>query len=303
MVGSYMAYDEPECQDVSPCSCVVFRGALYVRCDHVPMEELQELFSSIPPFEMKSLFLVIQPSGDFIPADVLDKSRVTDHLNFVGQISSIGMDKSDEPYPILKVDPNAFRNSDTIGGTIFFNSLDLSQTDFSFLKGIQKTVKELSFVKVTNLDKSLHTLPAMPALTTLSITSSTGLKEAFKANENMALSGNGLVYFRAGSCDLDTEGLSHVLDWILPSSAKTLRSLEIDGNRLDTIPSQVSSFKRLSNVNVRENKEPLILKTNSINLPAGNKEDTGSIIYFTKSSLVHIESGAFRGKIYPVFNL
>jgi len=266
------------------------------------MEDIKDIFRKSSLIDMKSLFIVVQPSGDSIPSDLLGQSRIKGHIYLVGPKKN----EDESYYPSLSIDSNAFRSSyDTIGSIIYFNSIDLSQTDFGFLKGLKNSITDLNLVHVKNLDKSLHTLPEMPALTTISITSSPSLREALKS----PLSVDGLTYFRAGNCDLDEEGLGKVLDWILPSSVKTLKTLEIDGNRLEAIPSQVGSFESLENINVRENKVPLTIRKNSFYVPAGERGEIGSTIYLNDSPLVHIESGAFRGvytiilKSYSCFKL
>ncbi len=67
------------------------------------MEEVKEIFSRIHPFDTSVLQLNILPNGDYIPADFLGESRILKGLYLSGSPPGY--------YPILRMDPNAFRNS------------------------------------------------------------------------------------------------------------------------------------------------------------------------------------------------
>ena len=65
--------------------------------------------------------------------------------------------------------------------TVNPNALDLSRKDFQFLAddGGRHLVQKILFQSVTNLEKSLATLPYLPALTVLKLFSSSDLNKAF----------------------------------------------------------------------------------------------------------------------------
>ena len=149
-----------DCPNLSPCTCYKYiDNTIYVECDEAPMEEIKIVFSRIsPPIEIDYLTLYIRPPpGDSIPADLLGQSRVRGELEIIGQY--------DLP-PLLRVDPNAFRSSSDSLQSISFSRLDSRLLDFGFLSGF-RNLSELSISVVTNLYRSLPTLPALPALTTL----------------------------------------------------------------------------------------------------------------------------------------
>ena len=114
--------------------------------------------------------------------------------------------------------------------------LDVKQLDFNFLQGFNN-VYFLGITQDLNMDQSLPTLPALPSLRTLLITFTTGLNEAFQLSQV-----NGLSSFNADYSEIDERGAVRLLDWIMPSSIETLYDLSMIGNRMGSIPKQLSSF-------------------------------------------------------------
>lgn len=75
-------------------------------------------------------------------------------------------------------------------------------------------------------------------------------------NNRTSLQGNGLSKLvLSGTSELNQNGLVQLLDWILPSSSQTLRELLVsDGAKIDSIPLQLSLFKRLEKLTIENNK-------------------------------------------------
>lgn len=245
------------------------------------MDEVKAVFNRTAPIDILYLYLYIRPSGDYIPADLLGESTVSYQLELIS--NSINPN-----YPLLEVDPNAFRSSkDTL---MLFQMwyLDTSLSDLSFLADFQK-VSSLHFEWISNLGLSLPTIPYLPALRGLYIYHATGLNEISQAGDNTHLKGNGLVEFFAESSDLDANVADQLLDWILPNSAESLKSAFIDNNRMNSIPPQLSSFQKLESIYIRNNKEDLTLQNNSFFVI------TKAIMDLSSSQVVSVESGAFQG--------
>lgn len=186
VVSNNMTTGQQICPDLSPCNCVNSNGKFSVQCNDVTMEEVKAVFNrTIPPIDIFQLSLfIVPPSGDFVPADLLGQSR-TDQLYFYGPL--------DSPYPLLSVDPNAFRSSINTLQYIYMLRLNASQLNFDFLVNFEQ-VNALEFNYITNLDGSISTLPAMPTLRSLSFFFSTGLNEAFQSNNNATLKSDDLTF-------------------------------------------------------------------------------------------------------------
>jgi len=254
------------------------------------MEEIKIVFSRIsPPIEIDYLTLYIRPPpGDSIPADLLGQSRVRGELEIIGQY--------DLP-PLLRVDPNAFRSSGDSLESISFSRLDSRLLDFGFLSGF-RNLSELSISAVTDLYKSLPTLPALPALNSLNFDNEPSLNTAL-ASGDLVLQCDGLNSVSISNCDMDDFGLAQFLDWILPSSSKTLGRIQIYGILLKSVPLQMASFQALKYVALDGNQQSLAIPTNAIYFIG---EDTGdnnnTAPYLGLSRVNFVAPGAFQGKPY-----
>lgn len=250
------------------------------------MDEVKAVFSRTAPIDILYLYLYVRPTGDYIPADLLGGSTVSYHL----ELNS----NSNLNYPLLEVDPNAFRSSkDTLMLFDMWN-LDISLLDLSFLADFQK-VSSLNFDSIAHLGLSLPTIPSLPALRGLYIYHSTGLDEISQAGENH-LKGNGLEEFFVQSSDLDANVIAQLLDWILLNSAQSLKSAFIDNNRMESIPPQLSSFQKLDAIYIRNNNEDLTIPNNSFFVIANST----NYVYMDLSSsrVVRVESAAFQGNLH-----
>ena len=217
-----IATAQDQCPNLSPCNCS-YNGTygLFVSCNDVPMDEVKTIFTTTSPLNIYTLYLRVRPSGDSIPADIIGQSTI-EFLELLGH--------PDEPYPLLSVDPNAFSSSKNTLLAVGVYQLDTGRLDFNFLIGFQKLVSIL-FGSIVNIDRSISTLPALPTLEGLWFSRTIGLNKAFQSGSDV-LQSNGLTVLRAADCELDEMGVAQLLDWIVPSSAETLKRLEIEGNRI-----------------------------------------------------------------------
>ncbi len=249
------------------------------------MEDVKALFSRIAPFDIEQLYLYIQHSGDSVPADLLSQSRVKSLLILDG----VKIDNS--PVPLLTVDPTAFRSSKDTLESFRMSHLNTTKIDFGFFNEIPK-IKEIDFFKITDIEKSFHTLPPMPSLSKLTFYSMNGLKDVLKPG-NLFLQGGGLNDLLIYNCDFDENDVDVVLNWALPSSSQTLRFIDIAFNRIEFIPRQVKAFQNLETLNVKQNSGNLSLPKDSIYMIP--RLDNG-VVQIEDSPIVFLESGAFQGK-------
>jgi len=142
---------------------------------------------------------------------------------------------------------------------------------------------------LSNIQRSLPTIPALPMLALIQIYFSTGLNQEWQNNRSAAFLPNGLTSFYAAECGLDDGGMSQLLDWLIPNSAATLKILLFDGNRISSIPRQKRSFQQLSSVKIFRNIVELTVPSNSFNGTVNKEISLGS------TQVVRVEPNAFLG--------
>lgn len=290
-----IAQEYQQCPDnLSPCTCENdYSDRVIVHCFDVPMEEVKAVFNNKTdsPIDIYDLHLTIRLSGDFIPADLLGRSKVFGYLKLFGYTYGDGRNQSS-----VTVDPNAFRSSNNTLTVLHLANIDTSQLDFGFLTGFQNVTLLYYEYLVTNFDRSLPTLPSdtLTSLTSLIFVGSPDLNKAFESG-NFFLYGTGITDLTVWNCGLDEIGFAKLLDWLLPSSAQTLRTLEIDGNAIRSTPEQMASFTNLYYIQIYGNYVDLTLTNSSIQIPS---DDNFANLDFSNSRVVHIESGTFQGNIY-----
>lgn len=103
----------------------------------------------------------------------------------------------------------------------------------------------------------------------------------------------GLASFSAIDSSLDGKAVASLLDWILSSSRLTLRQVNFQQNSIESVPSQLSSFLRLDDINVSYNDMDMTIGNNSIFVSGAR---SGTFIDLSHSRAVLVESGAFQGK-------
>jgi len=242
------------------------------------MVDIKNYFNDIAPIKIYSLMLKVNRSEDFIPADLLGQSQLT--------LLYIWSSDFSDPHG-LNVDSNAFRASKSTLIRVKIEYFPGSFLDLSFLAGFEN-IDDLTFGSIENIN--ITTFPALPSLTKLSFFSIYGLNETFQGGGNSFLeTSQGLEDFTADGCNLDTNGLANLLDWILPSSAETLKSLSINSNYLSSIPVQMSSFRSIESLKISGNFRKLTIGSNAIHCYACIYIDMSS------SNIRSVESDAFQG--------
>ncbi len=87
---------------------------------------------------------------------------------------------------------------------------------------------------------------------------------------------------------LTDEGISQMMDWLLPSSSNTLDSISLSGVNMTRTPLQLASFNSLRWVSLQEN-------IGIMTVTAGTFYSK-KIEYIDLSSVHFVEEGAFQGK-------
>lgn len=245
------------------------------------MEIIKDVFRNTPPIDIDELSISFQAPEESIPGDLLGQSRVIDQIILRGPFQRT----------LLTVDPEAFNSSKITLQYLYLLGFDMSELDFSFLEGFSKFYL-LSFNDVTNLNLCLPSLPFLPALTDLYFSTSSGLnKSSLQLNDTNL---PGLKEFWAYNCNLDEEAIDKLLLWILPSSAQTLKKLNIANNQLVTIPRQLAVFQSLEYIDVSFNRVNLDIQNNAFFVPGRGGIRPNIVLHYSR--VIHIESGAFQGR-------
>lgn len=252
------------------------------------MEEVKSIFNNTASIEIDTFTLITRPSGDFIPADLLGSSILTNFLDISGPLPT-GMYP---PITRIEIDPNAFRSSEKTLQFLEMMYFDTRRLRFDFLAGFQN-ISFLSVYHLSNLDKSIPTLPELPSLEHLNFYRVNGLKELFESGNVNSLMSN-LSSLTAINSSLDGETVANLLDWILPSSRLTLRYVDFGRNEIEWISSQFSSFLRLDDINIPYNRVDMVIRNNSIFVPEAR---SGAHIDIFESRVAIVEPGAFQGKL------
>jgi len=227
---------------------------------------------------LNSTGLTLFSEEEWIPADILGKLKTG--------ILVIKYDTNqDRPLPLLKVNMNAFQSTQNYTKTLKLGAFDSSQLNLGFFSGfIQLT--ELEFDLVDQIQLILPTLSLFPKLTSLSFHEVYGLNDSIVTFPTLSTSGLKSFEFNYG----DRALMSRMLDWILLSSAKTLKSLKVRRINITEIPSQIPSFTAL---------ERLDLLGNSIStIKSGALSFSVPVIQLmlSNNNISSIEPGAFQGK-------
>jgi len=153
-------------------------------CDFVPMEAIKSVFGQTEAIDIRDITIQLIEGNNFIPADLLGQSRITDYLLIDGWRDAL-----------LTIDPDALRSSMDTLQILHLRYLDMTELDFSFLSGFGDQFYSIDFHYQDNLENSLlpTTLPYLPGLTQLSFTCCSDVNKLFTAD--FALQSNGLKFF------------------------------------------------------------------------------------------------------------
>jgi len=165
---------------------------------------------------LDSTELTLFLGDEWIPADILGEIE-TEKL-------VIEYRGEDTYLPVLKVNINAFQSTQHSTKTLKLINFNISQLNMGFLSGFNQ-LTDLEFHMVDQIQLSLPTLPLLPKLTSLVFSHAYGFNDSIITFP--PLSTSGLKRFELYSGDHNDASVSHVLNWILLSSAKTLKSLLI----------------------------------------------------------------------------
>lgn len=255
-----------------------------VVCENATAAQIKEVFLLTSRTTFHTVKLDILPWNSLrieIPEDILANKRVT-NLNLVSETP-------DDTFE-LKIHRNAFRSTKNFTKSIFFYGFDFSEVDLSFLRGFGQ-LRNFTLSNCFNIEISFTTLPPLPSLSILDLTEVQGFQEM----ETFPILANGLKYAafvsREYEAILSDSQLSRILDWVLISSADSLERLTLERNfHVTKIPKQISSFKALNYLNLRECRIRSI-KSGDLSFSVPIK----TLILFN-SSISDIEPGAFQGK-------
>lgn len=88
---------------------------------------------------------------------------------------------------------------------------------------------------------------------------------------------------------LNDEGISQMMDWLLPSSANTLEYVNLTGVNVTRTPIQFAYFQNLRSISLTENVGNMTVKADTF--------FSNRIEYIDLDSVGFVEEGAFQGKL------
>jgi len=150
----------------------------------------------------------------------------------------------------------------------------------------------LEFYKVDQIQKCLPTLPLLPKLTGLRLEIVRGLVDDAMTFPTLSTGGLKTFEFMYYDGKQNDALVSRMLDWILPSSAKTLESLTLVDIKITKIPSQIISFTALTRLHLSSNWITTI-KTGELSFSVPVSE-----VGLSGNQINSIEPGAFQGIWY-----
>lgn len=272
----------PPCdEDYTPCSCEVYNttGQKWVYCFGVTPTQVAEVFSRTPTVDLEALNMFLSVSEVLeIPANLMGNSRALD-LTLYGP---------SEGYP-LKIHPDAFRSTRNYTTLLEIEYYDMSQLNMAFLTGFNQ-LGSMFFGNVFNLPQGLSSLPPLPSLWRMYIgPGCTGLEDWLAPFPKLA---RGLEDLHLMGQRLDEAAIGRILYWLLESSTNTLSTLTLDGQQMAMVPTQISSFTKLSNLEMIGNSAPFTLQSRSLTFTSDIRW-----VEMSYSKIDYIEPGAFQGII------
>ncbi|KZS13262.1 uncharacterized protein LOC123472400 [Daphnia magna] len=283
----------PCVEDYSPCNCNDNPSyGLEITCEGVDVLVVRDIFSRTTTNDLFSFQLTVpSPTGGnviSIPADLLNGKRAGNIL-------------LNCPFPDwqLAIDADAFRPSSGLTFFFFTAGCDLTLLDFaSFLDGFLSLAT--IFISQSSNVQGIQNLPALPSLDQLIVTYTTGLEKVTD------FSGLGNVQLRRlllNGNQLSDQMADNILNSVASSSsaAGALEMLWLASNQLTRVPTQLTSFSRMIQLDLSNNSFPVLSSGSfSFNAPV-------DYLYLESNTINSIEPGAFqgdftRGRIYLRFN-
>ena len=269
--------------DYTPCN--YFSGN--VICDKIPLDEVKKVFRRTSFPRLASAKLILHPYifiDKFIPEDVFGTKLILD-INLEYSSDSGGDIE-------LQVDANAFRSTKSYTNQFKIHTIDCTNLNLGFLSGFDKLIY-LDLTNIFNIQYCLPSLPPLPNLNYLDISYCTGMNHLnifpTLTNGLKGFSFDGDVDNIMTSYNDDTVG--RIIDWLLLSSANTLKDLGITYmNRMTRIPNKIASFKALERLWLNENN------ISTIKFGAFSFSVPVSLLHIGGNEMKEIEPGAFQGK-------
>ena len=287
------------CEDYSPCVCEIYQPyGLIVHCGNanndgqqktVSANDVRKAFNRTKArhiYWLDLLSLSSEPhhlSGDVIniPADLLNDKTV----------ERIAVNCSTITGPLrLEIHPKAFRSSIQHIGHFEVTGCDLSQLNFNFLSDTTRLMS-LSISRSVHF-KGFPPLPFFSRLQSLRIYECQNFQHW---NEISVRFPNLESLFLDGTL-LGDRSVNQLVSSIAssPTGNDTLQQLSLWENQLTRIPDHISSFRKLSYVNLFGNS--------IVSVPSGSfvfrPEIQVSFLILSKNALNTIEPGAFKGKCF-----
>jgi hypothetical protein len=287
------------CEDYSPCVCEIYQPyGLIVHCGNanndgqqktVSANDVRKAFNRTKArhiYWLDLLSLSPEPhhlSGDVIniPADLLNDKTV----------ERIAVNCSTTTGPLrLEIHPKAFRSSIQHIGHFEVTECDLSQLNFKYLSDTTGLMS-LSFSRSVRF-KGFNPLPFFSRLKSLRIYECQDFQHW---NEISVRFPNLESLFLDGTL-LGDRSVNQLVSSIAssPTGNDTLQQLSLWENQLTRIPDHISSFRKLSYVNLFGNS--------IVSVPSGSfvfrPEIQVSFLILSKNALNTIEPGAFKGKCF-----
>jgi len=177
---------------------------------------------------------------------------------------------------------------------------DLSQLNWAFLNGFTK-FSDIGIGNCDNFAATFNTFPSasLTALSKLSLGKLSDMDKLVATSYRYpTVLKNGLTHLTIAdvvypSTTTDTILQNFLANWITPSSRKTLRELRLDGNSMTKVPSEISKYNNLIDVNIW-NSQPWIVQSNAFNMTKNTTIDARSLS-ISSSKITSIQPGAFQG--------
>jgi len=238
---------------------------------------------------LDSINLTLRYGDEFIPENILGYKKTAKlEINYEDNVCQ-------DQFSLLKVNENAFQNTENCVESLELRNFDSSHLDFAFLSGFRK-LTSLKLFKIHHIQKRLPTLPPLPKLTALELSNIRGINESIVTFPTLSTDGLKRFIFKNYN-EKGTDGLvSRMLDWILLSSAKNLEYMALHNIGITQITSKISSFRALKYLHLEENSITTI-KNGALSFSVPVLE-----LRLSNNNISSIEPGAFQGKyIIKVF--
>ncbi len=185
----------------------------------------------------------------------------------------------------LEADLESFRSNRQSTTSFSIIGCDLNLLNLNFLAGFEN-LSGLFFDYSTDVQTSLMSLPVLPALSDLAF----GHCPDFGSTNSFPTLSNGIALLSLNDNEWNDERMSRILDWILESSIDSLLELFIYGDALTVPPQQITRFKRLNFLWLRDNTAPLTLKRGSLSF-----QFPVYVLDVSNNPQLIIEAEAFQG--------